>query len=65
MDIGSRASHLKVFAKVPELLVGDGLYGGCVDSPGAMLGGERQRILCHSRLACAGVSGHKHTVPLK
>lgn len=63
-SLESPAAHLKVAAEVPELLVGYGLYGGGVDGARAVLGSQRQRVLCYSRLACTRVRSHKDTVPL-
>lgn len=58
------ATHLKVTAEVPELLVGDGLYGGGVDGARAVLCCQRQCVFSYRCLTGARVCRHKHTVAL-
>ena len=58
-------TDLELVAEIAELLVGDGLDGGCVDGTRTVLGRKGHGILRHSCLASAGVRGHKHTVALQ
>jgi hypothetical protein len=54
-----QTSHLKLPAKVPELLVADRLDGRRVDGARAVLRGQGEGILGHDGLAGAGVGGDK------
>ncbi len=58
-------NNLEVFAKVAELLVGDGLDGGRINGARAVPRRQRERIFRNRCLACAGVGRHKHAVSLQ